>query len=133
MNANSALRAYRQVNTQGGVADANPHQLVQMLIDGALDKIAAAKGHVSRGEKAEKGVALSKAIAIIGGLRDSLDKEQGGEIAANLDGLYGYMSQRLIEANIHDDLARLNEVSGLMDEVREAWSSIPPELRGAGS
>ena len=84
MNATAALRQYRGVGTQGGVIDSNPHQLILMLIDGAIEKTATAKGNMLRGETVEKGRGISGAIAIVDTLRANLDHKAGGEIADNL-------------------------------------------------
>ena len=125
MNTNGALKAYRQVGVQNEVTLANPHRLVQMLLDGALDRIAIAKGHMARGEIAEKGGNISKAIAIVDGLRMSLDRESGGAIVNNLDELYEYMGRRLLQANVDDNPAFLDEVAALLGEIKSAWDAIP--------
>ena len=121
-----ALRSYSDVHAQASVTDASPHHLVQLLLDGALDSIAMAKGHMQRGEVAAKGSALGKAISIMDGLRASLDHEQGGEIAQNLDGLYEYAELRLLQANLNNDPVRLDEVAKLLGEIRSAWQAIAP-------
>jgi flagellar protein FliS len=97
-----------------------------MLLDGALDKISIANGHMKRGEVAQKGAHISWAISIIEGLRTSLNIESGGELAGNLDRLYEYASQRLVEANLRNDPALLDEVQGLLAEVRAGWQDIQP-------
>ena len=128
-----ALRQYSQIATGTGVEGASPHRLIQMLLDGALEKIAVAKGHVSRSEYIEKGRHISWAISIIAGLRASLDINQGGEIAANLEALYDYMERRLLDANSRNDLAALDEVAGLLRQVKDAWDAIPQTARGDSS
>ena len=80
MNAKSALSFYKQVNSQTGVVDADPHRLIQLLLDGALDRIAQAKGALIAGDTPAMGEALGKAIGILSGLQGSLDLERGGEI-----------------------------------------------------
>lgn len=124
MNAMAALRQYQTVSTQAQVSDASPHRLIQMLMEGGLSRIAQAKGAMQHGQQAAKGELISKAIGIIGGLRAGLDLEQGGEIAVNLDRLYEYMTARLIEANIGNDVAILDEVSGLLRNVKSGWDAI---------
>jgi len=127
-HANGAQQ-YKKVGAQSGVASASPHRLIQMLLEGALEKINLAKGYMQRGEIALKGNHISWAISIIDGLRMSLDREVGGEIADNLDALYDYMGRRLAEANMTNDPALLEEVSGLLLEIKSAWDEIPQELR----
>lgn len=127
--SHAALKQYRTVGTQAGIESADPHRLVQMLMEGALEKISTAKGHMQRGAVAEKGAHISWAIAIIDGLRAALDREQGGDIASNLEDLYDYMGRRLLEANVQNRADMLDEVSGLMLEVKGAWDVIPEEAK----
>lgn len=124
MNAMTALQQYQTVNTQAQAAGADPHRLIQMLMEGGLTRLAQARGAMERQQIAEKGELISKAIGIVNGLRQSLDIEQGGEIAVNLDSLYDYMVRRLMEANLKNDSAILEEVSGLLREVKEGWDAI---------
>ncbi|TLX57206.1 flagellar protein FliS [Stutzerimonas nosocomialis] len=126
MNAMAALRQYQQVGVKAQVTEADPHRLIQMLMQGGLDRMSQARGAMERGDFAEKGVLLGKAIAIIGGLRDVLDKKAGGELAENLDSLYEYMSMRLFEANRNNDPQVLDEVSALLGEIKEGWDGIAP-------
>lgn len=120
---------YKQIDCYTGVAEADPYQLVLMLLDGALGKFAVAKGYIARNETAKKGEAIGQAISIVNGLRSSLDMSAGGEIAANLESLYEYIERRLLEANLNNDVAILDEVSSLLREIKAAWDSIPVELR----
>ncbi len=108
---------------------ASPHRLIQMLMEGALDKIAYARGQIERNEIAEKGRNISWAISIIQGLSESLDMDAGGEIAANLEGLYDYMVRCLLIANKNDDIEKLDEVASLLKEVKSAWDAMPGEVK----
>ncbi len=125
----NGAQQYKQVGAQSEIASATPHRLIQMLLEGALEKINLAKGYMQRGEIALKGNHISWAISIIDGLRMSLDRDAGGEIADNLDALYDYMGRRLAEANMTNDPALLEEVSGLLLEIKSAWDVIPEEFR----
>lgn len=117
--------AYATVGLETGVAAASPHKLVVMLYDGVIVALLSAINGIKSANVAAKGAALSKAITIIdNGLRASLDKKAGGEIAANLDSLYDYMGRRLLEANIRSDAAIVEEIHGLMSDLREAWVQI---------
>ena len=119
--------AYAKVGIETGVSSASPHTLVVMLYEGALTALTIAEHHMKSGHIAEKGLAISKAIMIIdSGLRASLNSEAGGEIALNLDALYAYMSGRLIQANLKNDAKILNEVVGLLRDLKNAWESIAP-------
>ena len=128
---NAALNEYRQVGAHGGVQNASPHRLVQMLLQGATDRVASAKGRMQRGDVAGKGEHCSRAIRILDELRDSLDMERGGEIAANLDRLYEYMSRRIVEANMRDQPDTLDEVLRLLAEIRAGWDGIRDQVEGA--
>ena len=128
MNAIAALKQYQTVNTHAQVFDASPHRLIQMLMEGGLSRLAQAKGAMERGQVALKGELLGKAIAIIGGLREGLDLRQGGELAANLDSLYEYMSSRLLQANRSNDVAIIDEVAGLLREVKSGWDGIANQI-----
>ncbi len=108
---------------------ASPHRLIQMLMEGALDKIAFARGQIERNDYAEKGRNITWAISIIQGLSESLDMESGGEIAANLEGLYDYMVRCLVLANKDNDISKLDEVASLLKEVKSAWDAMPSELK----
>jgi flagellar protein FliS len=99
-----------------------------MLIDGALDRIATAKGCLQRGQVAAKGQQISTAISIVGGLRASLDMDAGQEIARNLHELYTYMERRLFEANLKNDPQILDEVSGLIRQIKDAWDAIADQV-----
>jgi flagellar secretion chaperone FliS len=120
---------YNQVNRVSGITDADPHRLVLMLLEGALGKIATVKGLIMRKDIARKGEVIGQAIAIIGGLKSSLNKEAGGEIAVNLDNLYEYIELQLIQANMKNDLMIIDEVVSLLHEIKTAWESIPLESR----
>ncbi len=121
---NKGLAQYQQINTGSGVEDASPHRLIQMLMEGVLQRLAEAKGAIQRGSAAAKGEAIGKAVTIISGLRDSLNKEVGGEIADNLDDLYDYMQRRLLEANLDDSEDMIDEVMTLMRPIKSGWDGI---------
>lgn len=124
-NAYSAMNAYTRTALEMEVNSANPHRLILMLFDGVLTALAAAKGQMQRQQTGEKGVMLSKAISILEeGLRLSLDKTAGGELAEQLDALYEYMSHRLLMANISNDVAAIDEVAGLLTLLRDSWLQI---------
>jgi flagellar secretion chaperone FliS len=129
MNAVSAMKQYQQVSVHSGIMDASPHRLVQMLMEGALEKIAQAKGNMANRHIAKKGKNISTAITIIGGLQAALNKDSGGEIAENLNNLYDYMSQRLVVANSRNDESILDEVARLMAEIKMGWDGIPDAFK----
>lgn len=121
-----AVKAYQTLAAKD-VEDANPHRLIQLLMGGALDRIAAARGFMERGRVAEKGARISSAISIIDCLRVSLDREAGGQISTNLEALYTHMMLRLAEGNARNDPAALDEVAALLREIKSAWDQLPAE------
>jgi len=127
MYAKSGTQAYAQVGLESAVLSASPHQLVVLLFDGALSAMKKATILMDQGDIPGKGQALSKAINIItNGLRAGLNHEAGGEISANLDNLYEYMTRRLLEANLHNDPAAIAEVERLLSNIADAWKQIGP-------
>lgn len=125
-----ALDEYKK-SARTGVEEATPHRLIQMLMDGVLDKVSAAKGFMQQEGAdaiAAKGEQISWAISIVDGLKVSLDKSAGGDIAANLESLYVYMSKCLLEANLHNDEKKLDEVIDLMKTIKEGWDQIPQDI-----
>lgn len=119
---------YTNVGLQSSIHDADPHRLIQLLLEGLIQRVNVARLAMQRGDHALKGAQISKAIAILGGLKDGLDFEKGGELATNLDGLYGYMETRLFEANAKNELGYLDEVRSLASEIKDAWDQIPDRL-----
>lgn len=127
-NNHAAMNKYTQVGNQSTAAFANPHRLIQMLMEGALEKISKAKGFMKNGDIAKKGEHISWAISIIEGLRVSLDHSQGGKVSENLEALYIYMNSRLTQANLNNSIDMLNEVSDLLIDIKSGWDAIPQNV-----
>src|SRR5690606_1448396 len=96
------LKSYQSMTAAGSLTDASPHKVVQVMLDAASSRVAEATGHLERGETAQKGEKIGKALRIIEALVLGLDKERGGEIATNLERLYDYMSRTLLRANLEN-------------------------------
>jgi flagellar protein FliS len=123
--ARRALNTYTTVGVETSVQSADPLKLVVMLYEGALAALVNAKLHMKRREIAGKGNALSKAIAIIeNGLKASLDISAGGHLAAQLASLYDYMCGRLVVANLENRPEIIDEVGGLLNDLKGAWEQI---------
>lgn len=127
MNNRVALQQYQNVNLESDIEGANSHRLVQLLLAGALSRIAAAKGQYARGETAAFGESLGKSIGIITGLQAALDMEKGGDIARNLDSLYDYMVRTLLKVHSQKSVEPLSEVAALLTEIKSAWDAIDYE------
>lgn len=119
-----ALGQYRTVDAYGAAAAPDRVQLILRMMQGALDRIATARGHMARREPGPKGEALGRAVRLVDGLRACLDLDRGGPIAGNLSALYEYMTRRLTEGNLRNDPRALDEVAELLDELRLAWVQV---------
>ncbi|HCN46620.1 MAG TPA: flagellar protein FliS [Pseudomonas sp.] len=127
MNPMLALRQYQKISAQAQTSEASPHRLVQMLMEGGLDRVAQAKGSLERNDLAGKGIAIGKAIGIVGGLREGLDRDNMTPELERLDSLYLYMTRRLTDANLKNDIAALDEVTELLTTVKEGWDAVAPQ------
>ena len=123
----SGAAAYKKVGNQSSAEYATPHRLIQMLLDGALEKMLIAKSYMQRNDIQGKGENISWAIRIIGGLQASLDKDKGGEIAETLGSLYLYLVTRLSEANSTNDVTILDETISITKNIKEGWEGISQE------
>lgn len=128
---NNPISTYQRVGVETGIESANPHRLIMMLFEGAIEALAKAKLHIRHHKTAQKGETLSKALMIIDhGLKASLDMHAGGELTQRLLALYDYMTNRLLIANLKNDIEIIDEVSRLLGELYSAWKAIErsPEL-----
>ena len=123
--AQNALSAY-QTNKNSSIQFASPHELIMRLLNGAIERIAQAKGAILQDNQKAKGELISKSISIIGGLSACLDHSQKGDLSKNLEDLYDYMGLQLVNANMDNDVGKLDEVSGLLREITSAWAQIAP-------
>ena len=123
----NGLQAYQRVNAQTSITDADPHRLIQLLYNGAIDRINMAKAKLQAKDYYGKSKLINKAIEIVGGLRSFLDFEKGGELASQLEALYDYMERTLLEASAKNDMAKLDEVISLLRSIKEGWDGIREE------
>jgi flagellar secretion chaperone FliS len=125
--------AYHQVGVQTMVAGASAHGLVALLFDGFMAAVHRAKGAMRHGDIAGKGQAIGHAVRIIDeGLKAALDLKAGGKLAADLSDLYAYVCLRLIQANLNNDEAALDECMTLVTPLRDAWQAIGDRVDGPG-
>ena len=125
--AHSALGSYRDNGAAMAVNHASPYQLIALLMERAVSRLAIARGHMQREQWHAKGEHISGAMAVITGLQSFLDHSQGGDIAAKLDALYDYMGRQLVHANLHNDVKALEEVTSLLKEIQLGWAGIEPQ------
>jgi len=126
---NKKLKGYTQNSLRERVAGADPYQLIQMLMAGALDNLNYAKGAIERKDLEKKGQHISKASNIIESLRASLNPEVGGDVADNLEQLYLYMLDLLADASRNNDIEKVSEVHTLLSQIKSSWDAIPVSAR----
>lgn len=121
--------AYARVGLESGILAASPHQRISMLFDHYQAAIRMARLQMQAGNIAEKGKAITRAVNIVSqGLRGSLDLEQGGEMARQLDDLYDFVVRLLLRAHLENDEASLNSAAELLGPIASAWTAIGPEI-----
>ncbi|MEY0230628.1 flagellar export chaperone FliS [Providencia manganoxydans] len=125
MYQQKAKQAYQQVDIESEIINATPYQLISILYKGALSALKRAEIFMQQNEIAAKGKELSKAIDIIDtGLKHALNHDAGGEIADNLASLYDYMVIRLLNANLENNVAYIQEVYQLLSDLASTWQQI---------
>lgn len=124
VNTRSA-NAYQRVSVETGVSQADPHRLVDMLFDGLMNNIGAARGALARGDIKAKCQHILTSVRILEeGLKGSLNLAEGGELATNLDRVYDYCVQRLTTANVRNDDTALQEVAKVMAPIADGWKQM---------
>lgn len=127
-----AINQYAAVNTQTSVVDVDKHKLIELLYDGALERINMAKARIHAKDFEGKNKLINKTVDILAGLRGFLDETQSKELYDNLSQLYAYCESKLLEANIKNDPAILDEVAGHIRTVREGWAGIRKQALAEG-
>lgn len=113
----NAIQSYRRTN----VVTADPKRLVLMCYEGAIDSLKIGKQKIIEKDYEGKGKAIVKTKDIINELLCSLNFEKGGSIAKSLDSLYNYMLRRIIHADLDKDISAIDEVIGMLNELKSAW------------
>lgn len=120
-----------QASSNAAVLDADPHRLISMLYDGALERLAQARYGIGSRDVPLKLRAVNGFVGIVEYLRLVLDRERGGEISERLDALYDYMLRSVANANLTNDVSKMDELAGLLREIKAGWDGIAetPEAR----
>ena len=119
---------YQKLNVESVVDSASPHQLINMLFDGACARLKKAQGCIAHGDIEGRSEAITATVSIVSGLQASLDHERGGDLADNLESLYDYIQRRLFRANSDNDAQALEEVIDLIKTLHDAWSAIGQDM-----
>ncbi|MFY8300285.1 flagellar export chaperone FliS [Pseudoalteromonas sp. SS15] len=123
-----SINKYKQV-TVSSVREMSPYDQVKLVFVNIVGKLSAAKGFIDRKDYEKKGVYISDCITLLGALQQVLDFEQGKEISGNLDSLYDFCQRKLLDANMNNDINQIDEVLGIIGEIKAGWESIPQENR----
>lgn len=126
--ARLSIQKYRDMKINSA-ENADPYELVQMVLKAILGKLAAAKACIEQNNVPEKGRLISECITLIGSLDESLDMEQGGDISRNLSDLYNFCSGHLIASNVENDTKKIDDVYQIIGTIKEAWDEIPKQTR----
>jgi flagellar protein FliS len=118
--ASRAAQIYRQVETESR----SPLELVVMLYDGALRFLGQAAEAAAQNDIRARSYAVSRTLAIVAELQNTLDIEKGGAIADQLDDLYTYITSRLLDVALKNDMTAIEESRKLLAPLRDAWSQI---------
>lgn len=118
------IQAYKKDSLRSDLASADPHRVIQLLMQGLLERLAISKGFIERKDMESKSSTLTRCIEIINALRDSLEPDANPELAQNLDSLYLYMIDRIHQASSEMSVAPLDEVIALLLQIKGAWDQI---------
>lgn len=124
MYAKKGIQAYRKDSLKSDLASADPHRIIQLLMQGVLERLALGKGYIERRDMEAKAVTLTRVVEIINALRDALDRDANPELVDNLDSLYSFMIEQVNEASAQQDSSKLEVVMRLMLEIKGAWDQI---------
>jgi len=126
------IKAYKSVGVKNDLAVADPHRVIQLLMQGSLENMALAKGAIERKDFVVKSKSVSKAMTIIAALQNSLDMDVGGEVSENLWSLYDFMVNHLMQASRESSVAKIDDVMEIMLKIKSAWDQISVADREKG-
>ncbi|MDX3774313.1 flagellar export chaperone FliS [Chromatiaceae bacterium AAb-1] len=124
----SGSSAYKSTAVEGKAAGADIHKLVLMLFDGFLEELARVEGHIQAKRHDKKAAGMEKLLKILSGLDASLDTDNGGEVALNMQRLYQHCGHALLQASLKDDLTHIDTVRVIMTNLQEGWQGITPNV-----
>ena len=125
-------KPYKSVGVKNDLAVADPHRVIQLLMQGSLESMATAKGAIERKDFVTKSKSVSKAMTIIAALQNSLDMSVGGEVSENLWSLYDFMVNHLMAASRESNVTKIDDVMEIMLKIKSGWDAIPVSEREKG-
>lgn len=128
-----SLQSYRKVSLESEITVASPHRIIQLMFAGALQRLAQSRYAIEQNDLANKGIYINKAIGIITGLSNSLNMDEGGQIAKNLSELYDFMLRKISEANLNNDAKAIDDVCDILRTIKEGWDAIPADKHNVSS
>jgi flagellar protein FliS len=129
---NKKITQYQKAQKELTLLDADPHQVIQVLMREFMTQIYQAKAAITRKDIAAKSESISKAVKIVGGLQGGLNMKSDLEIANNLNDLYNYITIRLTDANVESSIEILDEIHHLFYPIKEAWDNISDADKAVG-
>ncbi|WP_406666981.1 flagellar export chaperone FliS [Gallaecimonas sp. GXIMD1310] len=126
------IKQYQGADKNARLLEADPHQIILMLMDGVLERMAIAKGCIERNDIQGKSNAINRTVSLISGLQGSLDFDAEPEVSQSFDNFYDLMTRRLIEASASRDVAIINELIDLFVPLRDAWRDMPEDKKAEG-
>ncbi len=113
------------------LANTDEVQIIFMLYEGALNHLKIARKKIENGDVLTKGHHFSKVTAIISELSNVLDMEKGGDISKNLRSLYEYVLQRLLYANLNNDIQALEDAQKVVQTIRDGWQEMMQKMKNS--
>ena len=123
-----SIDSYRAIDMQSRT----PLEMIVMLYDGALRFMSEARRAIERKDIPARRHAVSRALAIVSELQNTLDLESGGELAQSLDGLYVFVIERLTQASVSQEVRSIDEAVRVIATLRDGWAGITSKPVAAG-
>lgn len=124
----NGYQAYKNTSVDARAAGADIHKLVLMLFDGFMDELSRVEGHIQARRFDRKAESIDKLVKILGGLEASLDQDNGGEVAANMQRLYQFCGNALLQASLQNDLNQLTLVREIMTNLQQGWQGLAERI-----
>ncbi|WP_351088361.1 flagellar export chaperone FliS [Shewanella sp. S1-49-MNA-CIBAN-0167] len=124
----SSLKSYRKVSLDSEISVASPHRIIQMMFAGGLERLAQSRYAIENRDMNNKGLFIGKAIGIVNGLNNSLNMDEGDEIAGNLSQLYDFIIMKVTEANLKNDTQAIDDAVAVLRTLKEGWDAIPQDM-----